>query len=141
MIPISQVVSFVRHNDPPTTILSPLKPTSSWPVPRYSNPPSRRRAYLAWVEDQIEAYKESVSRGALLEVADEVVQELRVNPKGQYQLTEVLLAEAVDRKIFRMLKLPTYRTWAEANPPKPLPVALAPREEVRPVCLPEAASF
>jgi hypothetical protein len=110
-------------------------------VPRYSNPPSRRRAYLAWVEDRIEAYKESVSRAALLEVADEVVRELRVNPKGQYQLTEVLLAEAVDRKIFRMLKLPTYRAWVEANPIKPVPVVLAPREEATPVCLPEAASF
>jgi hypothetical protein len=139
LIQISQHVSFVRGNDPPTRIL-PLKSTSSWPVPRYPNPPSRRRAYLAWVEEQIEEYKESVSRTALLEVADEVVKEVRVNAKGQYQLTEVLLAEAVDRKIFRMLKLPSYRAWVEQNPPK-VPPPRPTREEDAPICLPEAASF
>lgn len=76
---------------------------------------SRRREYLDWVEDQIEEYKESISRSELLEVADEVVAELRINTRGQYQLTEVLLSEAVDRHIFRMLKLPTYRRWREAG--------------------------
>jgi hypothetical protein len=91
------------------------------------------------VEEQIEEYKESVSRNALLEIADEVVQDVRVNAKGQYQLTEVILAEAVDRKIFRILKLPSYRLWVEQNPPKSSP-SLVPREE-EPVCLPEAASF
>ena len=104
-------------------------------------PRSLRRAYVEWVEEQIETYKESVSRSELLSVADEVVTDLRVNARGQYQLTEMLLAEAVDRKIFRMLKLPTYRTWVESNPLKPVPVALAPREEPSPICLPEAASF
>ena len=74
---------------------------------------SRRREYLDWVEDQIEEFKESVTRAELLEVADEVVAELRVNTRGQYQLTEVLLSEAVDRHIFRMLKLPSYRRWRE----------------------------
>lgn len=106
---------------------------------RYPNPPSRRRAYLAWVEDQIETYKESVSRNALLDVADEVVQELRVNPRGQYQLTELLLAEAVDRKIFRILKLPSYRVWTEQYGPRV--VSEKPAHDDRPVCLPEAASF
>ena len=107
---------------------------------RYSNPPSRRRAYLAWVEDQIEGYKESVSRSALLDVADEVVNDLRVNTRGQYQLTELLLAEAVDRKIFRMLKLPSYRVWTEQYGPRVV-IPEAPPQEDRPVCLPEAASF
>jgi tRNA 5-methylaminomethyl-2-thiouridine biosynthesis bifunctional protein len=111
------------------------------PLQRYPNASSRRRSYLEWVEEQIEAYKESVSRTELLGVADEVVADLRVNSRGQYQLTELLLAEAVDRRIFRMLKLPTYRAWAADHPApvaQPLPPAAV---EERPVCLPEAASF
>jgi hypothetical protein len=63
------------------------------------------------VEDRIEEYKESISRADLLRLADEVVEELRVNGTGQYQLTELLLCTAVDRKIFRLLKLPGYRVW------------------------------
>lgn len=108
---------------------------------RYPNAPSRRRSYLEWVEEQIEAYKESVSRSELLGVADEVVTELRVNAKGQYQLTEVLLAEAVDRKIFRLLKLPAYRSWAAEHPAASRVAPDPPVEQNRPVCLPEAASF
>jgi hypothetical protein len=93
------------------------------------------------VEEQIETYKESVSRTELLCVADEVVAELRVNAKGQYQLTELLLAEAVDRKIFRLLRLPSYRSWVASHP---VPAAVlrggaAPERDSLP--LPEAASF
>jgi hypothetical protein len=77
---------------------------------------SQRRAYLEWVEEQVEAYKEAVSRSDLMRLADEVIEELRVNQDGQYQLTELLLCTAVDRKIFRMLKLPGYRSWCAAHP-------------------------
>ena len=76
---------------------------------------STRRAYLEWVEEQIEEFKDTVPRGRLLEIADEVVEELRVNAQGQYQLTEMLLWTAVDRKIFRLLDLPTYRAWSAAQ--------------------------
>ena len=95
------------------------------------------------MEEQIETYKESVSRAELLGVADEVVTELRVNARGQYQLTELLLAEAVDRKIFRMLKLPGYRSWAAARPmpASPPPVRPGPAPERERLPLPEAASF
>lgn len=72
---------------------------------------SLRRTYLEWVEEQIECYKESVPRGELLSLADEVIRELEINQQGQYQLTELLLCTAVDRKIFRLLKLPGYRAW------------------------------
>lgn len=78
---------------------------------------SLRRDYLDWVEEQIEAYKDAVSRADLLRLADEVVAELRESPDGQYQLTELLLCEAVDRRIFRMLRLPSYRSWRAARPP------------------------
>ena len=74
-----------------------------------------RSRYLEWIEEQIEAYKDGVSRDDLLRLADEVVEELRVSKRGQYQITELLLCEAVDRKIFKLLKLPGYRTWSSAR--------------------------
>ncbi len=82
---------------------------------RQDPPQSLRRAYLEWVEEQIEDFKDGVPRSQLLQLADEVVAELRVNNKGQYQLTEMLLWEAVDRKIFRLLKLPSYRSWSASQ--------------------------
>ncbi len=83
--------------------------------------PSLRQLYLEWVEEQIEDYKDSVSRSDLLRLADEVIRELEVNGTGQYQLTEVLLCTAVDRKIFRLLKLPGYRAWSSTRPSAPRP--------------------
>ncbi len=78
---------------------------------REPSPRSSKRAYLEWVEEQVESYKESVPRSELLRIADEAVEELRVTRKGQYQLTELLLLEAVDRRIARTLRLPGFRTW------------------------------
>ena len=74
-------------------------------------PRSLRRAYVEWVEEQIEEFKERIPRAQLLAMADEVVTELRMDGGGQYQLTELLLCNAMDRRIFRMLKLPGYRAW------------------------------
>jgi hypothetical protein len=74
-------------------------------------PRSLRRAYVEWVEEQIEEFKERIPRSHLLAIADEVVNELRMSPEGQYQLTELLLCNAMDRRILRMLKLPGYRAW------------------------------
>jgi hypothetical protein len=77
--------------------------------------PTLRQVYLQWVEEQIEEYKDSVSRSDLLRLADEVCEELRVTQRGQYQLTEMLLWAAVDRKIFKLLKLPGYRSWSSGR--------------------------
>lgn len=76
-----------------------------------ATPRSLRRAYVEWVEEQIEEFKERIPRAQLLAMADEVVNELRMDGGGQYQLTEILLCNAMDRRIFRMLKLPGYRAW------------------------------
>lgn len=94
---------------------------------------SLRRAYLEWVDEQIEEYKDLVPRSELLLLADRVIEELRVNQQGQYQITELLLCEAVDRAIFRLLKLPSYRSWQSTYPPlaepepgpAPAPIPLA----------------
>lgn len=114
------------------------------------SPRSLRRAYLDWVEEQIEAFKESIPRSDLLRLADEVVSDLRVSAEGQYQLTELLLCTAMDRRIVRMLKLPGYRAWsaerreravrlgavvpppAQQAPPAPAP-AREPEEELEPM--------
>lgn len=81
-----------------------------------------RQAYLDWVEEQVETFKESVSRSELLRIADEAVEELRVTRRGQYQLTELLLLEAVDRKIVRALRLPWFRSWCAARRARPEPL-------------------
>jgi hypothetical protein len=87
-----------------------------------------RQIYRQWVEDQIEEFKDSVSRSDLLRIADEAVADLRINQDGQYQLTEVLLWNAVDRKIFKLLKLPGYRMWTGTQTDS-LPGALDERED------------
>ena len=85
---------------------------------------SLRRAYLEWVEEQVEAYKERVPRERLMDLADEVCTDLRVSAGGQYQLTELLLCSAINRRIYRMLKLPGFRAWLEEQRAD----AMAPRE-------------
>lgn len=82
---------------------------------------SLRRAYLEWVDEQIEEYKDTVPRSELLHLADQVIEELRVTQHGQYQISELLLCEAVDRAIFRLLKLPSYRSWCSNYQPPELP--------------------
>ncbi|HEY0779481.1 MAG TPA: hypothetical protein VGD56_16055 [Gemmatirosa sp.] len=70
---------------------------------------SLRHEYERYLEDEIEAYKDSVPRAALLALGDEAVDALRALP--QAALTELVLCDEVDRLIARRLKLPTYRTW------------------------------
>lgn len=72
-------------------------------------PRSFKHEYELYLEDEIEAYKESVPRPTLLALGDEAVEALRALPEAA--LTEVVLCEEVDRIIARRLKLPSYRTW------------------------------
>lgn len=80
---------------------------------------SLRRAYLEWVEEQVEDFKDTIPRSRLLAIADQVVEQLRLARGGQYLLTEVLLCDAMNRHLFRLLKLPGYRTWLEARASAP----------------------
>jgi hypothetical protein len=84
------------------------------------SPRSLRQAYLEWVEAQVEDFKDSIPRSRLLDIADQVVRELRTSRGGQYQLTEVLLCDAMNRHLFRLLKLPGYRAWCEQRARAPL---------------------
>lgn len=92
---------------------------------RSESPRSLRRAYVDWVEAQIEEYKDRIPRTRLLELADEVIRELQVAPDGQYQLTEMLLCHAIDRRLFRMLRLPGYRAWCAQEEARSLPPVIS----------------
>jgi hypothetical protein len=76
-----------------------------------ANRPARslKHEYELFVEEEIENYKESIPRAALLGIGDEAVAAL--NKQAQFALTEVILAQEVDRIIFRRLRLPSYQTW------------------------------
>jgi hypothetical protein len=78
---------------------------------RMASRPARslRYEYELFVEEEIENYKESIPRSALLSIGDEAVAVLTEQP--QLALTELLLTEEVDRIIFRRLRLPTYQSW------------------------------
>lgn len=70
---------------------------------------SFKHEYELFVEQEIENYKESIPRAALLTIGDEAVTSMSTQP--QLALTELLLCEEVDRIIFRRLRLPSYQTW------------------------------
>ncbi|TMG83992.1 MAG: hypothetical protein E6H78_10905 [Betaproteobacteria bacterium] len=70
---------------------------------------SLRYEYELYLEQEIENYKESIPRAAILAIGDEAAARLASEP--QFVLTELLLLEEVDRIIFRRLRLPTYNTW------------------------------
>jgi hypothetical protein len=70
---------------------------------------SLQHEYALYVENEIENYKDSVSRSALLKIGDEAVVALR--EQQQLALTELVVWEEVDRIIKKRLKIPTYATW------------------------------
>jgi hypothetical protein len=70
-----------------------------------------RQRYQAWVEEQVEEYKASLTRDELLDVAEQAVSRLFGSPDGQYPLTEMLLCDAVDALLLERLSLPDYRQW------------------------------
>src|SRR5438105_5392792 len=72
-------------------------------------PRSLRHEYELFVENEIEIYKESVSRSAILKIGDEAVASLRDNE--QFAMDELLLCEEVDRIIRKRLRIPGYQTW------------------------------
>lgn len=73
------------------------------------SPVSLQREYELYVQREIEDYKESIARSALLKIGDEAVAVLQ--GQLQFGLTELLVWEEVDRLIARRLRIPTYATW------------------------------
>jgi hypothetical protein len=70
---------------------------------------SLRHEYELYVENEIEAYKESLPRSVLLKLGDEAVAALR--DQAQLALTELVVWEEVDRIIAKRLRLVSYETW------------------------------
>ena len=70
---------------------------------------SLRHEYELYIEEEIENYKESVPRSALLSIGDEAARHLAT--EAQTVLTEMLLWEEVDRIIASRLRIPSFSTW------------------------------
>jgi hypothetical protein len=74
-----------------------------------SSPRSLKHEYDLYVENEIEAYKDSISRTALLKIGDEAVAALQA--QTQFAMSELLLCDEVDRIIRKRRRIPSYATW------------------------------
>jgi len=70
---------------------------------------SLKHEYALFFEQEIENYKESIPRSAILSIGDEAT--ARLAGQQQFALTELLLCAEVDRIIAARLRLPSYTTW------------------------------
>ena len=73
------------------------------------SPRSLRHEYDLYVENEIEDYKDSISRTALLKIGDEAVAALHA--QTQFAMSELLLCDEVDKIIRKRLRIPSYSTW------------------------------
>jgi hypothetical protein len=74
-----------------------------------SAPRSLKHEYDLFVENEIENYKESISRTALLKIGDEAVASLQSGM--QFGMNELLLVLEVDKIIRKRQRIPSYATW------------------------------
>jgi hypothetical protein len=80
---------------------------------RRRSPPSLKQQYQEFVMQRIEAFKNSIPRDELLRIGDEAVSEMQPTIEGQFMLTEVMMADQVDRLIIKRLRLRPYAKWRE----------------------------
>lgn len=79
-------------------------------------PPSPKQQYHEWMMGRIEDYKNQIPRSELLRLGDEAAAELSGGSDGQqFLLTEVLMADTVDRLIARRLRLMSYSRWRQKH--------------------------
>jgi hypothetical protein len=74
-----------------------------------SSPRSLKHEYELYVENEIEVYKDSISRTALLKIGDEAVASL--HSQTQFTMSELLLCDEVDRIIRKRIRIPSYASW------------------------------
>lgn len=76
-----------------------------------AHPPQRslRHEYEIYVEQEIENYKDSIPRSALLRIGDEAVDRLR--KRNQLEFSEILIWAEVDVIIRRRTRIPTFARW------------------------------
>jgi hypothetical protein len=70
---------------------------------------SLRHEYDIYVQREIEDYKDSIPRSAILGIGDEAVARLRA--QEQFAFDELVLWDEVDRIITRRLSIPAFSTW------------------------------
>jgi len=70
---------------------------------------SLKYEYELYVEREIENYKESIPRLAILAIGDEAVRVIAA--KAQFELHDVVLCEEVNKIIFKRLALLSYAAW------------------------------
>ena len=70
---------------------------------------SLKHEYELYVEREIEEYKDSIPRSAILSIGDEAVARLRA--QEQVAFDELVLWDEVDRIITSRLRIPSYATW------------------------------
>lgn len=89
--------------------------TPSQAANRRRRPPaSPKQQYQEWLLRRIEDYKNQIPRSELLRLGDEAASELSGGGDGQqFLLTEVLMADTVDRLIAKRLRLMSYSRWRQ----------------------------
>jgi hypothetical protein len=70
---------------------------------------SLKHEYATYVDLEIERYKDSIPRHALLKLADDAVASMGTG--AQLELSELVLCDAVNELIMRRLKIPPYDRW------------------------------
>lgn len=70
---------------------------------------SLKHEYEVYVQREIEDYKDSIPRSAILSIGDEAVARLRA--QEQVAFDELVLWDEVDRIITRRLSIPAFSTW------------------------------
>ena len=82
-------------------------------APRRRSVPSLQLQFQEYLTSRIEAFKNSLSREELLRLGDEAFGEMETASEEQFVLTEMLMADVVDRLIAKRLQLPSYKKWRQ----------------------------
>ncbi len=87
----------------------PQSPTNETPMLLSTPTRSLKHEYANYVDLEIERYKDSISRSALLKLADDAIAAMSAG--SQLELSELVLCDAVNELIMRRLKIPAYDRW------------------------------
>ena len=101
-------------------------------MPHQQQHRSLKYEYELYVEREIEDYKDSIPRSAILSIGDEAVSRLRA--QEQVAFDELVLWDEVDRIITSRLRIPAYSTWQPAEGSSQPTASAAQAAQRRPGC-------
>jgi len=78
---------------------------------RARSPLSPKQRYQEYLLQRIEDYKNSIARDELLRLGNDAATEIQDATEGQYFLTEVVMAETVDKLIKKRLGIAPFAKW------------------------------